>query len=92
MLRLRGELLLSTGMTSGTRTAEDCFRRGLEVARRQQARAWELRLALSHARLLILRGSNGEARELVSSVYEWFTEGLETADLREARALLEQLG
>ncbi|MDC0666996.1 protein kinase domain-containing protein [Nannocystis radixulma] len=92
VLRLRGELLLSTGMTSGTRTAEDCFRRGLEVARRQQARAWELRLALSHARLLILRGSNGEARELVSGVYEWFTEGLETADLREARALLEQLG
>ncbi|WP_434416910.1 TOMM system kinase/cyclase fusion protein [Nannocystis pusilla] len=92
VLRLRGELLLSTGMTSGTRTAEDCFRRGLEVARRQQARAWELRLALSQARLLVLRGSPGEARELVTGVYEWFTEGLETADLREARALLGRLG
>ncbi|MDC0715766.1 TOMM system kinase/cyclase fusion protein [Nannocystis bainbridge] len=92
VLRLRGELLLSTGMTSGTRTAEDCFRRGLEVARRQQARAWELRLALSQARLLVLRGSPGEARELVAGAYEWFKEGLETADLREARALLGQLG
>jgi predicted ATPase len=63
----------------------------IAVARRQSARSLELRAATSLARLLRSQGKSGEARGLLAPVYEWFTEGLETADLREASALLDEL-
>jgi predicted ATPase len=72
--------------------AETCFRYALEVARCQQAKAWELRAALSLSRLWQQRGKRDAARELLTEVYGWFTEGFDTADLKEARALLEELG
>jgi predicted ATPase len=63
----------------------------LRVAQRQQAKAYELRAATSLARLWGERGRRGEARELLAPVYAWFTEGFDTADLKEAKALLDQL-
>ena len=64
----------------------------LDIARQQQARSLELRAATSLARLWQRRGKRTEARELLAPVYDWFTEGFDTADLQEARALLEALG
>jgi len=66
--------------------------RGLDVARRQQAKSLELRAAMSLARLWQQRGKRAEARELLAPVYGWFTEGFDTADLQEAKALLTELG
>ncbi len=91
LLRLRGEVTLASG-AGQERVAEDCFRRGLEVARRQQAKSWELRLGTSLANLLEKQGRGGEARQLLQPLYDWFTEGRETADLRTARAVLARLG
>ena len=91
LLRLRGEVTLASG-AGHERVAEDCFRRGLEVARRQQAKAWELRLGTSLAHLLEKQGRGAEGRQLLQPLYDWFTEGLETADLRAARAVLARLG
>jgi len=71
--------------------AEARLQQALEVARRQHARSWELRAAISLARLWQRQGRRREARELLSAVYGWFTEGFETADLRAASALLEEL-
>jgi predicted ATPase len=71
--------------------AEACFRCALEVARRQQARLFELRAALSLARLWQKRGRGAEAYELLTPVYDWFTEGFDTADLKDAKALLDEL-
>ncbi len=92
---LRGETLLSQAAQSGAdppyAEAEACFRRGIEVARRQAARALELRCATSLGRLLHRRGMREEARHVLAPVYASFTEGLETADLQAARALLAQL-
>jgi predicted ATPase len=73
------------------RQAEACFHRALDVARRQQARAWELRAAMSLSRLWQQQGKGEEARDLLSPLYGWFTEGFETVDLQEAKALLEAL-
>jgi predicted ATPase len=61
------------------------------VARRQQAKSWELRAALSLCRLWQRQGKCAEARELLAPIYGWFTEGFDTADLQEAKALLEEL-
>lgn len=85
--RLRGEILLSRS-PGDTVQAETCFRQALEVARRQQARSWELRAATSLSRLWQRQGEADAARELLASVYERFSEGFETADLQAARALL----
>jgi predicted ATPase len=71
--------------------AEACFQRALEVARRQQAKSLELRAAMSLARLWQQQDRRAEAHELLAPVYGWFTEGFNTADLQEARALLEKL-
>ena len=71
--------------------AEACFRQALDVARRQQAKSLELRAAMSLARLWQRQGRRDEARQLLAEVYGWFTEGFDTADLREARALLTAL-
>ena len=72
--------------------AEEYFERALAVARQQQAKSWELRAAMSLARLWRDQGKVQQARELLAPVYGWFTEGFDTSDLKEARALLEELG
>jgi DNA-binding SARP family transcriptional activator len=92
--RMRGELLLKTGATHLRGAshleadAEACFRRALQVAREQQARTLELRAALGLARLWQARGRREEARELLAGIYGWFTEGLDTDDLVQAKVLL----
>jgi len=86
--RLRGELLLARADTA---EAEACFGRALEVARRQQAKSWELRAALSLSRLYHQQGKAAEARHLLGDVYGWFTEGHDSTDLQEARAFLDSL-
>jgi DNA-binding SARP family transcriptional activator len=92
--RMRGELLLEAAgappPSSGDET-QACFRRALDVAQRQQARWLELRAAVSLARLWQGQGQRDEARELLAGVYGWFTEGFDTVDLVEAKALLEEL-
>jgi predicted ATPase len=72
--------------------AEACFQQALDVARRQQARALELRAALSLARLWQGQGQRAVACQLLAESYRWFTEGFDTADLQEAKAVLEELG
>jgi predicted ATPase len=71
--------------------AEACFLQALDMARRQQARSLELRATLSLGRLWQQQGKRAAAHELLAPLYNWFTEGFETADLQEARALLEAL-
>jgi predicted ATPase len=87
--RLKGELLLR--QASPTEEVEACFRQALEIARRQQAKSLELRAAMSLARLWQQQGKRAEACELLAPIYGWFTEGFDTADLQEAKALLEAL-
>ena len=88
--RLQGEVLL--GMSDGSRErAEACFRCGLQIARDQKAKSLELRAATSLARLWRDQGKSTEARALLAPVYGWFTEGFDTLDLVEARALLDEL-
>jgi class 3 adenylate cyclase/predicted ATPase len=88
--RLKGELLLAT-RSSREADSEGCFRSGLEIARVQKARSFELRAATSLARLWQRQGKRREARALLAPVYAWFTEGFDTGDLVEAKALLEEL-
>ena len=88
--RLKGELLLEHAH-SDANMAETCFREALEVARRQQAKMLELRAATSLARLWHHRGKPREAHDLLASVYDWFTEGFDTSDLKEAKGLLQEL-
>ena len=71
--------------------AEAYFELALAVSRQQQAKSWELRAAMSMARLWRDQGKVQQARELLAPVYEWFTEGFDTHDLKEAKALLEEL-
>jgi predicted ATPase len=71
--------------------AEACFQHALTIARRQQAKSWELRAAMSLSRLWQRQGKRREARGLLAPIYGWFTEGFDTPDLREAKALLETL-
>ncbi|MBV8357955.1 MAG: hypothetical protein JO189_08470 [Deltaproteobacteria bacterium] len=82
---LKGELLLASGapMTD----AEDSFRKAIIIAQRQQAKSWELRATLSLARLLIKQGRRDEARSMLTEIYDWFTEGFDTADLKDANEL-----
>jgi predicted ATPase/DNA-binding winged helix-turn-helix (wHTH) protein/class 3 adenylate cyclase len=88
--RLRGELLLQQTVAP-PQEAEVCFQQALTVARREQAKSWELRAAMSLARLWQRRGKQAAAHELLAPVYSWFSEGFDTADLQEAKALLEEL-
>jgi predicted ATPase len=88
--RLRGELLLRRAAPDAVQ-AEACFQQSLAVARRQQAKSWELRAAMSLARLWQQQSKWDEARELLAPIYGWFTEGFDTADLQEAKALLAGL-
>ena len=88
--RIKGELLLQQAVPDAPQ-AEACFQQALVVARRQQARSWELRAAMSLSRLWQQQGKRTEARELLAPIYSWFTEGFDTPDLQEAKALLEAL-
>jgi predicted ATPase len=88
--RLQGELLLRQP-TPDMVQAETCFQQSLTIARRQQAKSWELRTALSLSRLWQQQGKRAAAYELLAPIYGWFTEGFGTADLQEAKALLEAL-
>jgi len=106
LYRLTGELLLRAGPQPPASevvppdaprplpdtAAEACFHYALAIARRQQAKVWELRAARSLSRLWQQQGKDAEARELLAPIYGWFTEGFDTADLQEAKALLEELG
>jgi predicted ATPase len=85
--RLQGELLLRQAVPDLTQ-ADACFQQALAVAHRQQAKSWELRAAMSLSRLRQRQGQQAEARERLGPIYAWFTEGFETADLQEAKALL----
>jgi predicted ATPase len=87
--RLQGECLLRQAIPNATQ-AEARFLQALAVARRQQAKSWELRAAMSLSRLW-QQGKRDEARELLAPIYGWFTEGFDTADLQDAKALLEEL-
>jgi class 3 adenylate cyclase/predicted ATPase len=92
LYRLKGELLLQLQQSADNQVeAEFCFHHALEIARNQQAKSFELRTATSLARLWQQQGKRGEARQLLGDVYGWFTEGFDTLDLKEAKALLEKL-
>ena len=88
--RIAGEIALNS-LARDPAKAEAYFDRALAVARHQQAKSWELRAAMSMARLWRDQGKRDEARELLAPVYGWFTEGFETRDLKEAKALLDEL-
>jgi predicted ATPase len=86
--RQKGQLLVRQGNTAA---AEELYRKALRIAEEQEAKLWELRAAVSLARLRRDQGRHIEARDLLAPVYGWFTEGFDTADLKEAKALLDEL-
>jgi len=90
LYRLKGALLLQQN-TDNQAEAETCFHRALDIARSQQAKSFELRTATSLARLWQQQGKRQEAHDLLAPVYNWFTEGFDTADLKDAKALLDAL-
>jgi adenylate cyclase len=92
LYRLKGELLLGqAGTQHRMDEAEGCFLRALGIASRQRARSWELRTAMSLSRLWQQQGKQADAYQMLAKIYSWFSEGFDTADLQEARALLEAL-
>jgi predicted ATPase/DNA-binding winged helix-turn-helix (wHTH) protein len=91
LLRVKGELLLLETGGQSVSAAESCFFRALDISRRQGAQFWQLRAALGLARLRVRQDRQDDARQFLAPVYDQFTEGFETADLRNARALLETL-
>jgi predicted ATPase len=88
--RIAGEIALKSPQPDAAK-AQAYFTRAIAVARQQQAKSWELRAATSMARLWRDQGKRDRARELLARVYGWFTEGLDTLDLKEAKALLDEL-
>jgi len=90
LYRLKGELLLQQHADHQAE-AETCFHHAIEIARNQQAKSFELRAATSLARLWQRQGKREEAQQVLGEVYGWFTEGFDTADLQEAKALLAVL-
>ena len=88
ILRLKGWMLMRQGRTN---EAETQLRAAIDCARRQQARSWELRAAMTLAELLAHRGQRADARELLAPIYNWFTEGFDTRDLIDAKILLADL-
>ena len=88
--RMAGEIALKSPERDRAK-AQAYFERALAVARQQQAKSWELRAAMSMARLWRDQGKRDEARELLAPVYGWFTEGFDTRDLKDAKALLDEL-
>ena len=104
LYRLRGELTLaqssdrrlgssvpSTTTASTQAEAEECFLKAIEISRKQQAKSLELRAVTSLARLWQSQGKRNEAHQMLSEVYNWFTEGFDTKDLQEAKTLIEEL-
>ncbi len=89
LYRVKGELMRLQG--AGEPDVEACFHTALEIARRQGAKSYELRAAMSLTRLWQQQGKRAEAHELLVPIYGWFTEGFDTADLQEAKALLDAL-
>jgi predicted ATPase len=87
--RHKGQLLLRQGQTEA---AEELYRNAMRIAEEQEAKLWELRAAASLARLRRDQGRRAEARDLLAPIYGWFTEGFGTPDLKEAKALLDELG
>jgi len=90
MLRLKGEILLIRDIAAATQ-AESCFRAAVEVARTQEAKWWELRTSVSLAWLLRDTNRRDEARTILAEIYNWYIEGFDLPDLKETRALLEEL-
>jgi len=90
LYRLKGELLLSLSAENQAE-AEACFHKAIDIAQRQSAKSLELRAVMSLSRLLEMQGKTAEARQMLTEIYGWFTEGFDTADLQEAKALLEEL-
>jgi predicted ATPase len=90
LYRLKGELLLQQSSDNDTE-AETCFQHAISIAQGQQAKSWELRAATSLARLWHQQGKRQEAHDLLAPLYHWFTEGFDTLDLMDAKALLEAL-
>jgi predicted ATPase len=90
MHRLKGELLLRRDDSSPAE-AQRCFQRAIEIARRQSAKSWELRATMSLARLVDKQGKRDEARAMLAKIYDWFTEGFDTRDLKDAKTLLDEL-
>jgi predicted ATPase len=88
--RLKGELLLRQD-DSNAAEARSCYERAIEIARNQSARLLELRATTSLARLLASQRKRDEARTMLAEIYNWFTEGFDTADLKDAKALLDKL-
>jgi predicted ATPase len=88
--RLQGALLLQQAVPEPAQ-AEACFQHALTLARRQQAKSWELRAAVSLSRLWHRQGKRAAVYAVLAPLYDWFTEGFDTADLQEARVLLEEL-
>jgi predicted ATPase/class 3 adenylate cyclase len=96
LYRLRGELTLAQSSvqslaSSVQKEAEECFWKAVEIARKQQAKSLELRAVMSLARLWQQQGKKAEARQMLAEIYNWFTEGFDTKDLKEAKALLDSL-
>ncbi|HSR33189.1 MAG TPA: hypothetical protein VLY63_21700, partial [Anaerolineae bacterium] len=95
LYRVKGNLWLAQGeaveVETSIRRAQRCYRHAIEVARRQSAKSWELRATVSLCRLWEQQGKMDEARRMLAGVYDWFTEGFDTPDLVEAKALLEEL-
>jgi predicted ATPase len=87
--RLRGEMMLLGSVNS--ENADSCFRKTIDIARRQKAKSWQLRATMSLSRLLANHGRRDEARLMPAEIYNWFTEGFDTADLKDAKALLDEL-
>jgi predicted ATPase len=90
LYRLKGEILLMQAGADAAE-AEQQFRTAIDIARSQQARSWELRATTSLARLLAKQGRRGEAHNMLAEIYGWFTEGFDTPDLKDAKALLDEL-
>ena len=90
LYRLQGVLLLQQNLDHQADT-ENCFHQAIAIAQKQSAKSWELRAATSLARLWQSQGQREAARQVLSDVYDWFTEGFHTADLQEAKALLDVL-
>jgi predicted ATPase/class 3 adenylate cyclase len=91
MHRLKGELLLKQD-DSNAAAAQNCFERAVEIARKQSAKSLELRATTSLARLLARQDRRDEAHAMLADIYNWFTEGFDAADLKDAKALLDELG
>ena len=89
--QLKGEAILMHD-TAATTEAEGCFRKAIEIARVQSAKWWELAATTRLARLMAKQGKRDEARTTLAEICGWFTEGFDTADLKDAKALLDELG